>query len=250
MPLVAPGAALERLLRVLGVSGDRIPVELYDRAALWHSVLAGRRVLIVLDNAATEEQVAPLLPGAVGCLVLVTSRRRLPGLETTYAVSLDTLPVADAVGLFARATIRPGLVRESPELVTEAVELCGRLPLAIRIAAARLRSHPTWGVADLVARLRDQEQRLAELADVSGSRSVATTLAVSYHQLSADEQRLYLRLGSQPGMPPRTAHASTPGSYRPPCTVTCSPAAVPTMPRPFTARHWPPPGPLVTALVS
>lgn len=194
---VEPADALDRLLRTLGVPGERIPAGLDDRAGLWRSLLADRRLLIVLDNAATEAQVAPLLPGVPGCLVLVTSRNRLAGLEATQVVSLDTLPVADAVILFARIADEDQLATESRSLVLEAVQLCGRLPLAIGIAAARLRRHRAWTVADLVARLHDADQRLAELAD--GARSVAAALAVSYEHLSPGQQHLYRLLGLHPG---------------------------------------------------
>jgi tetratricopeptide (TPR) repeat protein len=196
---VEPGETLDRLLRALGVPGERIPAGLDDRAGLWRSTLAGRRMLVLLDNAATEQQVAPLLPGTPGCLVLVTSRRRLAGLDATLPVSLDLLPAADAATLFVHSTGPERQVAAPGELLTDAVERCGRLPLAIRIAAARLRSHPSWHLADLVDRLRDEDQRLAELTDEDGPRSVATALAVSYQQLSADQQHLYRLLGCHPG---------------------------------------------------
>jgi DNA-binding SARP family transcriptional activator/tetratricopeptide (TPR) repeat protein len=194
---VEPADALERMLRALDIPGSRIPVELDDRAALWRSVLSGRHMLVVLDNAATVAQVAPLLPGTPGCLVLVTSRRRLAGLDPTYAVSLDMLPLADALTLFTRTVGAERIAGQARERVVEAVELCGRLPLAIRIAAARLRSRPAWSVTDLVERLRDEEHRLAELED--GARGVATALDVSYQQLAAEQQRVYRLLGLHPG---------------------------------------------------
>jgi tetratricopeptide (TPR) repeat protein len=197
---VEPAEALDRLLRMLGVPGERIPAELDDRAALWRSTLAGRRMLIVLDNAATEAQVAPLLPGEPGCLVLVTSRRRLAGLEATHTISLDTLPVTEAVALFAATAGKPQLATQARELLLEAAELCGHLPLAIRIAAARLQSKPSAAVAELVTRLRDEELRLSTLADPEpGGRSVTTALQLSYQQLSADEQHVYRWLGLHPG---------------------------------------------------
>jgi tetratricopeptide (TPR) repeat protein len=199
LPPVAPEAALDRLLRALAVPAERIPVGLEDRAGLWRSVLAGRRMLLVLDNAATVDQVRPLLPGSTGCLVVVTSRRRLGGLPVTHTVSLDLLPMPDAVSLFASTAGRGGQVAGPPELVVEAVELWGRRPLAIRIAAARLASHPAWELADLVARLRDQDQRLAELADADGNRSVSAALEVSYEHLSAPQRLLYRRLGLHHG---------------------------------------------------
>jgi tetratricopeptide (TPR) repeat protein len=196
---VEPSTALDRLLRALDAPPERIPAGLDDRAALWRSVLAGRRMLIMLDNAATEQQVSPLLPGEAGCLVLVTSRRRLAGLDATHPVPLDVLPAGDALALFARAAGQDWTGIDPPEPAAELVERCGRLPLAIRIAAARLRSHPAWSVADLAGRLRDQDRRLAELADHPGPHSVAAALAVSYCHLPADQQRLYRQLSRHPG---------------------------------------------------
>jgi DNA-binding SARP family transcriptional activator/tetratricopeptide (TPR) repeat protein/DNA-binding XRE family transcriptional regulator len=187
-----PGEALDYLLRSLGVPGERIPADLDQRAGLYRSRLAGQRVLILLDNAADEAQVTPLLPGAPGCLVVVTSRRRLPGLDHTHTLSLHTLPLTDAVALFERSTSQIRLA-DPPDMVVELVELCGRLPLAIRIAAARLRSHSTWDLAHLVRRLRDQQQRLAELA--AGQRSVTAALDLSYQDLAEELRRAYRLLG-------------------------------------------------------
>ncbi|GIH02206.1 SARP family transcriptional regulator [Rhizocola hellebori] len=195
MSPVQPAQALDRLLRDVGVPGERIPSEVDERAALWRSMLAGRRMLVVLDNAATEAQVQPLLPGAAGCLVLVTSRRRLTGLETTHAVSLDTLPQADAVDLFVRAADRPELAAQTRQ-VRQVVQLCGRLPLAVRIAAARLKHRRVWTVQDLLVRLQ-AITGLEALDD--GQRSVHTTLHLSYQHLSAPAQRLYRLLGLHPG---------------------------------------------------
>jgi DNA-binding SARP family transcriptional activator/tetratricopeptide (TPR) repeat protein/DNA-binding XRE family transcriptional regulator len=194
---IGPGEALESMLRSLGVPGERIPAELDERAGLYRSRLADQRMLIVLDNAATETQVTPLLPGAPGCLVLVTSRRRLAGLDHTHTLSLDTLPPADAVALLRNTAGDSRLAGQPPELVAELIELCGRLPLAIRIAAARLRSHPAWDLAHLVRRLRDRQHRLAELA--AGQRSVTAALDLSYQDLSTDLKRPYRRLGLHPG---------------------------------------------------
>jgi tetratricopeptide (TPR) repeat protein/DNA-binding SARP family transcriptional activator len=194
---IEPGDALDRLLRSLGVAVDRLPSELEERAGLFRSRLADQRMLIVLDNAATEDQVMPLLPGAPGCLVLVTSRRRLAGLDHTHTLSLDTLPPADAVTLLRHTTDESRLAGQPPDLVAELVELCDLLPLAIRIAAARLRSHPSWQVSHLVERLRDQRHRLGELA--AGQRSVTAALDLSYRDLTPDQQRAYRLLGLHPG---------------------------------------------------
>jgi DNA-binding SARP family transcriptional activator/Tfp pilus assembly protein PilF len=194
---VEPGAALDWLLRSLGVPGERIPADLDQRAALYRSRLAEQRMVIVLDNAASENQVTPLLPGAPGCVVLVTSRRRLAGLDHTHTLSLDTLPPIDAIALLRQTAGEDRLAGQPPEMVTELVELCGRLPLAIRIAAARLRSHPTWELSYLAQRLRDQQQRLVELQ--AGPRSVTAALDLSYQDLGADQQRTYRRLGLHAG---------------------------------------------------
>ena len=197
VPPLDPGEALNRVLRALGVPEPQIPVHVEERAALFRSRLADRKFMVVLDNAADEAQVEPLLPGTPGCLVLITSRRLLAGLDHTHAVSLDVLPPRDATILFADAAGRQRLAGEPSESVAEAVELCGRLPLAIRIAAARLRSRPAWTMSDLVARLRDDRRRLAELG--AGPRSVTAALDLSYRELDARLRRAHRLLGLHPG---------------------------------------------------
>ncbi|MFJ8580888.1 tetratricopeptide repeat protein [Micromonospora sp. NPDC093277] len=197
MQPMEPADALDHLLRSLDVPGAQIPSRIEERAALYRTRLADRRMLILLDNAATETQVAPLLPGAPGCLVLVTSRHRLAGLDHTHTLSLDTLPPADAVRLFCRIAGENRLSDSPPDLLAELVELCGRLPLAIRVAAARLRSHPSWNLPHLIQRLRDQQHRLVELE--AGQRSVTAALDLSYQHLGADLQQTYRLLGLHPG---------------------------------------------------
>jgi DNA-binding SARP family transcriptional activator/Tfp pilus assembly protein PilF len=192
-----PADALDHLLRALGVPGPQIPADLEERAALYRTRLADQRMLILLDNAATETQVAPLLPGSPGCLVLITSRHRLAGLDHTHTLSLDTLPAPDAASLFVRTSGQGQLSDQPADLVAELVDLCGRLPLAIRIAAGRLRSHPTWHLSHLVQRLRDQQHRLSELE--AGQRSITATLDLSYQHLTPDLQRAYGLLGLHPG---------------------------------------------------
>ncbi|GAA4475397.1 BTAD domain-containing putative transcriptional regulator [Phytohabitans houttuyneae] len=194
---VDSGAALDHALRALGIPAAQIPAGLEERAALYRTRLADKRMLIVLDNAAAETQVQPLLPGAPGSMVLVTSRHRLPGLDPTYTLSLDTLPVSDAVTLFTRIAGPDQLSEQPPDLLIELVQRCGQLPLAIRIAAARLRSHPTWSLSHLVERLRDQQHRLTELE--VGQRSVTATLDLSIRHLDVDQQQAYRLLGRHPG---------------------------------------------------
>jgi tetratricopeptide (TPR) repeat protein/DNA-binding SARP family transcriptional activator len=194
---VEPGEALDRMLRALDIPGAQVPAGMDERAALYRTRLADQRMLIVLDNAATETQVAPLLPGTPGCLVLVTSRRRLAGLDHTRTLSLDTLPTPDAIALFVQTAGEGRLTDQPSELLAEIAELCDRLPLAIRVAAARLRSHPSWNLAHLVERLRHRQHRLRELE--AGPHSVAAALDLSYQHLSPDQQRTYRLLGLHPG---------------------------------------------------
>ncbi|MDT9687210.1 BTAD domain-containing putative transcriptional regulator [Streptomyces sp. P9(2023)] len=189
------GAALEILLGQLGLPAQQIPASVADRAALWRSELSGRRVLAVLDNALGADQVRPLLPGASRALVLITSRRRLTDLDGAHALSLDVLPAADAVELFT-AIVGERAAAE-PLAVLDVLQLCGFLPLAVRIAAARLHHRPRWTVAYLADRLRDQRRRLSELA--TSERGVAAAFTLSYEQLTPDQQRMFRLLGLQPG---------------------------------------------------
>ncbi|RSN34521.1 hypothetical protein DL990_12760 [Amycolatopsis sp. WAC 01416] len=185
-------AVHDRLLRVLGVPADRIPADPADRAALYRSRLRGRSVLLVLDNAVNAAQVRPLLPAEPKCRVLITSRSRLSALDDAAHISLDMLPLDAAVGLFTTVTGVP-----SSAAVTRVVQRCARLPLAIRIAAARLRAHPSWDVAELERRLADETARLGELDD--GERSLAVAFRLSVKQLSAAEARLFGLLTVHPG---------------------------------------------------
>jgi tetratricopeptide (TPR) repeat protein/transcriptional regulator with XRE-family HTH domain len=194
---IEPGEALERILRSLDVPADQIPPDPDDRAALYRSRLAGHRALIVLDNAATEAQVVPLLPGTPGCLVLVTSRRSLTALDHRLALFLDLLPPPDAVRLFTLAAGEQRVGSEPAARLTDLIDMCGRLPLAIRIAAARLRSRPSWTVAHLIDRLQMRRHVLSELE--SGERSVTAALDLSYQQLTNAQQRAYRMLGLHPG---------------------------------------------------
>ncbi|WP_460525959.1 AfsR/SARP family transcriptional regulator [Flindersiella endophytica] len=197
VPPFGPGRALGSLLRSAGVPSERVPAELDERAALWRTTLAGKRMLIVLDNAASEAQVRQLLPGTPGCLTLITSRRQLAGLDDAQAVFLAELPLPDAVDLFADAVGSGRQVTPADRsLVAEVVELCGRLPLAIQLAAARLRHRPGWTVAQLGDRLRQQQGRLAELE--AGERSVAASFRLSYEQLDEEQRRAFRLLGLFP----------------------------------------------------
>ena len=159
---VDPAEALATLLLTTGVAPQQIPPGLEARSATWRGHLAGKKVLLVLDDAAGSDQVRPLLPGAAGCLVLVTSRRRLTALEEAAPISLGTLPPGEAADLFARLAARPGL-QPADAAVAEVARLCGYLPLAIRLVAAGLRHHPAWTVTDLAAELARARDRLAAM---------------------------------------------------------------------------------------
>ncbi|MFF0250417.1 AfsR/SARP family transcriptional regulator [Streptosporangium sandarakinum] len=192
---VDPDDALEILLRQVGVPAERIPPGTSERAALWRAELSGLRALAVIDNAADTQHVRPLLPGGSGSMVLITSRHRLTDLDGAHAISVDVLSERDAVELFT-GVVGPR-AQEEPAAVVEVLRLCGFLPLAVRIAAARLRHRPRWTVDYLAARLRDQSRRLTELA--TAERGVAAAFALSYEHLSPDHRRMFRLLGLHPG---------------------------------------------------
>jgi DNA-binding SARP family transcriptional activator/tetratricopeptide (TPR) repeat protein len=191
-----PAQALNLLLRSNGVPPELIPADEEGRSALWRSRLAGLRVLLLLDNAVDVSQIRPLLPGTAGSLVLISSRRRMASLEGSIPMPLDIMPQADAVSLFSRI-IGPDRAAAEPQDVVTAIELCGRLPLAIQIAAARLRDRPAWSVAHAVDQLRDQTSRPQFLS--AGDRDVMGVLAWSYRELTTDQQRLFRLLSVHPG---------------------------------------------------
>ena len=191
-----PAEALATLLLTTGVAPHRIPPGLEARSALWRDHLADKKVLLVLDDAADTDQVRPLLPGSAGCLVLVTSRRKLTALEEAAPISLDTLPPGEAADLFIRLAARPSL-QPGHHPVAEVARLCGYLPLAIRLVAAGIRHHPAWTVSDLAAELATARDRLAAMQ--AEDVSVAAAFDLSYRDLSSVQQRLFRRLGLHPG---------------------------------------------------
>ena len=177
---MSAGEALGWMLRSLGLPPERIPTEEQEQAALYRSVLAGKRVLVMLDNARSAGQVRPLLPASPGCLVVVTSRTTLATLDGVSHLHLDVLPEPEALALLARLAGRDR-VRREPDAATTLVSLCARLPLAVRIAGARLAARPTWTLASLVDRLTDEQRRLDELE--VDDRAVRASFAVTYHAL-------------------------------------------------------------------
>ncbi|MFJ1767874.1 BTAD domain-containing putative transcriptional regulator [Amycolatopsis sp. NPDC088138] len=193
---IDPMTALDVLLREIGVPGGQIPNRLTDRAARWRAEMVHRAALVVLDNAAGTAQVQPLLVGGARCLTLVTSRRRLVDLDVTRSLSLGVLPRSDGVDLFNRI-VDDDRSNADPRGADEVVAQCGDLPLAIRVAAARLRSRPAWTIRHLADRLRDRRRGLDELT--AGDRSVAAAFALSYQDLSEPRQRMFRCLGLHPG---------------------------------------------------
>ncbi|MFI8304069.1 BTAD domain-containing putative transcriptional regulator [Streptomyces sp. NPDC085927] len=191
-----PETALDVLLRMLGTPGERIPTDLQSRAALWRSSLVGRRVLLLLDNAVDAAQLRPLLTAAPGCLVLITSRARLVDLDGASWLSLGLLPPEDSAALVAE-TLGADRVAAEPDAAAELIERCGHLPLALRIATARLRNRPRWTLAYLVDRLRDETRRMVELT--SGERGVAATLRLSYLAMTERHRTAFRVLAMHPG---------------------------------------------------
>ena len=171
---------LARFLRDLGVPDVAIPAGEAERAARFRTLLAGRRVLVALDDARDESQVRPLLPGTAGCGVIVTSRNTLPGLPGSALLDLEVLDPAEGQELFG-VIVGPERAAAEPEATASVLASCGGLPLAIRIAASRLASRPGWTIAHLAARLTDENARLAELT--IGDLAVRASFAVSYDTL-------------------------------------------------------------------
>nr|WP_308191156.1 tetratricopeptide repeat protein [Amycolatopsis tucumanensis] len=193
---VTPRAALDVLLRGLNVPAAEIPAAVAEQSSLFRSLLAGRRVLVLLDNAADEAQVRPLLAVATGCLTLITCRRALAGLESARWLWLRPLETADASALVA-AIAGPDRVRAEPSAAAELAELCGNLPLAVRIAGNRLATRPHWTIAYLVDQLRDESTRLAALS--AGDLRVRSAFEMSHRRLSPAARLVFRRLAVIPG---------------------------------------------------
>ncbi len=195
-PPVGPADALASLLLTAGVAMQYIPPGLEARANRWRDYVAGKRILLLLDDAAGHDQVRPLLPGTGGSLVLITSRRRMTALEDAAAVSIDTLPPDEAAVLLARLARRPELGSGAGP-AGEITRLCGYLPLAIGMLATQLRHHPARIGAEVAAGLAAASDRLAVMR--AENLSVAAAFDLSYADLTAEQQRLFRRLGLSPG---------------------------------------------------
>ncbi|MFF5013675.1 BTAD domain-containing putative transcriptional regulator [Streptomyces sp. NPDC001165] len=191
-----PETVLGSFLRALGTADSAIPDSLEERAALYRSVLDGRRVLVLLDNAKDAAQVRPLLPGTEGCAALVTSRVRMLDLAGAHLVDLDVMSPDEALALFTKIVGEERVAAER-EAALDVVAACGFLPLAIRIAASRLAARRTWTVSVLAAKLADERRRLDELQ--AGDLAVKATFELGYGQLEPTQARAFRLLGLADG---------------------------------------------------
>jgi hypothetical protein len=188
--------ALRLLLRALGVADEQIPQDVPGRASVYRSLLRDRRALVVLDNAGSEEQVRPLLPGDGASLVLITARRLLAGLEGVHRLGLEALSLPEATELLTGILGRRAAADEGSAL-NQLAGLCEGMPLALRIIGNRLVSRPGWDAAELGARLVDEEHRLDQFK--AGDLKVATAFWMSYEQLADSARRVFRRLAVVPG---------------------------------------------------
>ncbi|MFF3425385.1 BTAD domain-containing putative transcriptional regulator [Streptomyces sp. NPDC002602] len=194
------GEVLGRFLRALGIPGPVIPESQDERAEMYRTLLAARRVLVVLDDAASESQIRPLLPGSNRCAVLVTSRVRLTGLPGAHRVELDVMDTERALELLARVVGGDRVGREAA--AAEAlVRTVGGLPLALRIVAARLAARPHWPLSSMVHRLANERHRLDELTH--GEMTMRASLCLTHDGLAAEDRRLLrlLSLAQGPTLP-------------------------------------------------
>ncbi|MCO8273688.1 helix-turn-helix domain-containing protein [Actinoplanes sp. TRM 88003] len=191
---LTPLTVLSRLIRAVSPDVRAVPRDVDESSALWHSLVRGRRVVVVLDNAVNEGQVRPALPPHGPAVVLVTSRRSLSGLEDVHRLRLEPLPEGDSTALLATMLPHSGA---TPEQLRRIADLCVHVPLALRIAGNRLASRPGWTADDLITRLAAQERRLDALS--AGDLQVKAAFDLSYQQLSGVTRRLFRRLALVPG---------------------------------------------------
>jgi tetratricopeptide (TPR) repeat protein len=209
-PPLAPGEVLARFVRALGTDPADLPADPDELAAMYRSQLSGRRVLVVLDNAVSAEQVRPLLPGTASCLAIITSRNRLSGLvavDGAQRLTLDMLPPGQAVALIARIAGDERAAAD-PAATRRLAELCGRLPLALRIAADRAAAHPHLSIADLAEELAAESDRLDVLATDEQTSQIRAVFSWSYRALAPGPARAFRLLGLHPGQDISTAAAA------------------------------------------
>ncbi len=193
-PSLDPAEALHRLLRMLTVPANQIPDAIGERAALWRAQLSRRRTVVILDDAARHDQIRPLLPVAGRCLILITTRRRLPDLQGARTLTLDVLSNDDAITLFRRIAGQDRV--QDDDKVATAVGLCGRLPLAIQLTAGRLAQGYPPRLGDLIEQLSQSPVQLGGTG--AASPEVMSAFDLSYCALEPDHQRIFRRLGVSP----------------------------------------------------
>jgi DNA-binding SARP family transcriptional activator len=188
---VGPMQVLERFLRAFGVPGSQIPEGLDERAEVYRNLLADRKVLVVLDDAASESQVSPLLPGNSAAAVMITSRRRLAGLAGATHIEVNVFDADRSLDLLAHI-VGAERVRAEPEAAAAVADHCGHLPLALRIGGARLAARPHWRIRQLAERLADETRRLDELRH--GDMGIRPSISLTYESVGEQARRLFRRL--------------------------------------------------------
>lgn len=191
-----PADALASLLRAVGAGGQQLPADLEDRVLLWRSWLAGKRVLLLLDEAIDNGQVLPLLPGTAGSVALITSRGKLTALADARRIPLDVLTPDESTDLLVRLAGRDGLDRED-SAIKRIAGLCGNLPLALGMLGSQLHCNPAWTPADLAAELIQAHDLPEEIH--AGPATVGAALDLSYRDLSEGQRRMFRRIGLHPG---------------------------------------------------
>ena len=208
----AAADALRLLLRALGLADEQIPEDVPQRASVYRSLLRDRQALVVLDNAGSEEQVRPLLPGDGASRALITSKRLLAGLEGVRRLGLGPLSLPEAAELLTGIVGQRAAADEETAL-NRLAELCEGMPLALRIIGNRLVSRPGWDAAELAARLADEEHRLDQFK--AGDLKIATAFGMSYEQLADTARRVFRRLAVVPGADFDAALAAVVGEVPP-----------------------------------
>jgi len=188
---VGPAQVLERFLRALGMPGSQIPEGLDERAEVYRNLLGDRKVLVVLDDVRNERQVLPLLPGSGSAGVIISSRNRLAGIPGAARVAVDVFDVVHSLDLLGRVAGTERVLLQ-PGAAAALAELCGHLPLALRIAGARLSARPHWSIQQLVERLGDEKSRLDELRH--GDMGIRASISLTYDSTSDQARRLFRRL--------------------------------------------------------
>ena len=188
---VGPMQVLERFLRAFGVPGVQMPEGLDERAEVYRNLLAGRKVLVVLDDAASESQVSPLLPGTPGAAVIISSRTRLAGLPGATHVGVNVFDADKSLDLLA-GIVGAKRVKDEPDAAAEVADHCGHLPLALRIAGARLAARPHWRIQQLADRLADETRRLDELRH--GDMGIRPSISLTYDSVGEQARKLFRRL--------------------------------------------------------